>query len=75
MSEWRPIETAPQGGTPILVCRDNGGGWEVHVVWWARYVDENPWQSDWSAYPEDSFDYWTPLPAPPSRESGGGCGR
>lgn len=65
--EWRPIETAPRDGTPILGF--NGAAQTV-VAWWA------PGGGYWNlvacgAYAEDGEwtpTYWQPLPAPPSHK-------
>lgn len=65
---WRPIETAPKDGTPILVCRHNGVFHDYYVVWWSSDL-QYPWQSDANRYVEDLFDAWQPLPTPPEASS------
>lgn len=72
---WRPIETAPRDGTPILVSNRVRGG-----VWIARYEEryasglnrENPWfclmLNLWwhrDQYASTLPTHWMPLPSPP----------
>src|SRR4051794_12290144 len=69
-AEWQPIETAPRDGTSILVCRDNGCGWDYAVVWWWDEGGDYPWvigniPND-DAIADGRPEYWMPLPAPPA---------
>lgn len=77
MGEWRPIESAPKDGTPILVGRV--GSRFVQKAWWN--TDPQVWERDiaacWSVFtPEDYYysvhlldddepTHWQPLPTPP----------
>jgi hypothetical protein len=64
---WRPIETAPKDGTPLVLfspydadlnCKGGliwvSGGWRV---------DRSGWRGDHAKEPPT---HWLPLPAPPS---------
>lgn len=69
MSEWRPIETAPKDGTPVLLWV--GVGMSEPWAQTARWVNEP--ESGWSGWVDtyEGFDlaeptHWMPLPAPPS---------
>lgn len=66
MSEWQPIETAPQDGTPVL------GFWKGD----GRHVDERNYaltlfeRGTWLDALDSSVEYgdpnhWMPLPEPP----------
>lgn len=71
MTDWQPIEAAPNDGTEILACSTwihaDGG---LRFNWIADgYLDEN---SEWvfASFPIDEDEYtkpthWMPLPAPP----------
>lgn len=68
---WRPIESAPKDGTPILVENDRG----VHCVRWEAeeahgdasfdgwYVDDG--KSNLRVLRGTEPTHWTPIPAPP----------
>ena len=65
--EWKPIETAPKDGTPILACDE---GSYPYIVEWFEYgsgvwigADKMYW----------SPDYWMPLPSPPSKANISPC--
>lgn len=61
MGEWQPIETAPKDGTPILVARDNGCGFNYHAVWWGGTL-AHVWRDEGNnEYPADHFDWWQPI--------------
>jgi hypothetical protein len=59
MTEWQPIETAPQGGTVVLVFPNLQGyctvGHCLHDEWWDAFND------NYEIYPT----HWMPLPEPP----------
>lgn len=71
MSEWKPIETAPRDGTPILVARlDKAFGWVRGWSRWSGACGIYGWVSHGFfdvpgclglAHPT----HWMPLPAPP----------
>lgn len=67
MSEWQPIETAPQDGTRILLCDDRCkpfptllGRW-CHGAWWSDATNSGA-SIVWS-----DATHWMPLPAPPNK--------
>lgn len=75
MSDWRPIETAPKDGTPVLgYCQpryvESGKPMSFSyqaIIWWRgeRYGDS---QWKWRLHHSDSAvepTHWQPLPAPP----------
>lgn len=68
MSEWQPIETAPDDGTEILVTvRYNIGADEYASSTW---VDSIMPDGSWFIYPERIDlpfppSHWMPLPDPP----------
>lgn len=81
-SGWRPIESAPKDGTPILAVSTNHAGTEV-VCWFAGeadaeypadqegWVDTGPQRERFYANPL-WFTHWQPLPAPPLPLDGAG---
>ena len=67
MSEWQPIETAPKGGTIILLYHlQRGQNSELPVVgsgcWgiegWAHIFNDGSWRNVRATH-------WMPLPEPP----------
>lgn len=75
MSEWQPIETAPQTGAYILLCNhDAGASWigKYLPIYISGYRPENPWSSmmlnhhhfkkKWASIVPT---HWMPLPEPP----------
>lgn len=86
--EWRPIESAPKDGTPILVTTDHRYGSRVHRVFWDTET-HGPDIGTWSVqdckfgrYPLRGYSNllgWQPLPeplplpTPPHGESTGGA--
>lgn len=70
-AEWRDIATAPQDGTPVIVCAGD-------IVGEARYIGEDGDEGWWWAgtdpgdYHASRIDvpvsHWQPLPPPPARE-------
>lgn len=70
MSEWQPIETAPQDGTPVLACF---GGYTFPVRWMLSPMHKNLW--GWHVLPWEPVSFvmvvqptvWQPLPPPPPR--------
>ena len=71
--DWRPIETAPDDGTEILVCMTHNlpdcGAWET-IMWvdWQRgpYVWPNYERRIDIPFPPTR---WQPLPPPPDSPS------
>lgn len=61
-SPWRPIETAPKDGTPILARVTDARGFAV-VNWCQMDYDDNYGWADAAGYPDCT--HWMPLPAPP----------
>jgi hypothetical protein len=63
MSEWQPIETAPESMTSVLLFWPNNLGIEKQTVgWW--YEGEFCDESNSEEYGQPS--HWMPLPAPPA---------
>ena len=69
MSEWQPIETAPdRTQLTALVATSIPGGFFVEQAWW-DYTRREWWPANvnyddphgWAIYPS----YWMPLPPPP----------
>ena len=62
---WRPIETAPKDGTPIVIGRPWNGStilaiaeWIHNRGWWAYWIGQAP------MYPT----HWMPIPEIPTKE-------
>lgn len=53
-ADWKPIETAPQDGTRVLLWNTEDGG----------YAITGAWRAD-SAQDHESYTHWAPLPAGP----------
>lgn len=65
---WRPIETAPTDGTPVLTCR--AGSHFDPII--ASHDDSGRWgalESDMSMFWLDTPTHWMPLPEPPPSSS------
>lgn len=69
--EWKPIETAPKDGEPIIGIYHNDCGWEYRIIYWNGIPpDEYPWaelNTD-NYWAESKIDYWMPFPEPPTKE-------
>jgi len=77
--EWRPIETAPKDGTPLLLCATGADGRPLIVIasWGCRAhcfssipVCPSPecrfrWLGEMGIKYGVDFTHWMPLPAPP----------
>jgi hypothetical protein len=68
-SEWKPIETAPKDGTPILALYADAWGMRRYSV---RYWSTGNWESgkegwsdEWRQLRKDQPTHWQPLPPPP----------
>lgn len=59
---WRPIETAPKDGTPILAWAWDGCG---HVVIWWDDDGRRPWTSTTGETFAEDVTHWQPVPLPP----------
>lgn len=57
---WQPIETAPKGGTEILVWNN---GTILHVRWGGDF--HNAWMLVHGIDFADHATHWMPLPEPP----------
>jgi hypothetical protein len=65
---WHPIETAPRGGTEVLVCLwaygdPSQGERHMSVAFW----EHDTWTTEQA--PLWPPTHWQPLPAPPEAES------
>lgn len=75
MSDWQPIETAPRGGTEILLCRGDrvtsGSYFGGDTPFEPDVAEREDWDSCWTSW-DGGFlvdcppTHWHPLPAPPS---------
>ncbi len=67
MSEWRPIETAPKDGTPILGWPVWGGKNEGAEIYW-QPMRRTPgrWAIPFGPPSPRGPILWQPLPAPPT---------
>jgi hypothetical protein len=72
--EWRPIETAPRDGTPILACVSGYGDEELWpgrgpiTVYWGTYHPNSPGKGAWrdgNGHRRPHLTHWMPLPEPP----------
>jgi len=71
--QWRPIQTAPKDGTPILLLvQFPGERPDTFVAAWDANSPKWPWRPtcDGSAYSEEYATHWMPLPPPPAGEQG-----
>jgi hypothetical protein len=68
---WRPIETAPKDGTPVLVGHEQA----VFSAWWEKDgTQTNTNHPGWVDGTTNSYEeyttyeptHWMPLPAPPA---------
>lgn len=65
MSEWKPIETAPKDGTPLLLFGIYPG--DQQPLWWVTGGWQNGrFRGDYATPPPT---HWLPLPAPPKPSS------
>jgi hypothetical protein len=65
MSEWKPIETAPKDGTPILLCRVGMNYWPRTFAWNGEFWG-SPSGMFWDEHPARGPSHWQPRPTPPS---------
>lgn len=69
MHEWRPIETSPKDGTPILIAY--GGGSVSQGRWASAGDDEAGWWT-WHSYlgicriDAEHVHHWMPIPSAPA---------
>lgn len=69
MTEWQPIETAPQSGPFLATGMDEDGEWYPTVVFFDRDFPEQ--EGRLLTYPSGPgvgwpLTHWMPLPSPPS---------
>ena len=66
--EWRPIETAPKDGKPILACVSSMNVYLVSTVGWNEILrcwilcEREPYEEHAEWWPT----HWMPLPEPPA---------
>lgn len=69
--EWQPIETAPRDGT-VIQCWHKVYKCPISVLWKDDGFPYRGERLNWyersytTAWPEQSFTHWMPLPPPPS---------
>lgn len=68
-SAWRPIETAPKDGTPIIVCGD-GKEYHPRSCWWSWafecWVVREDIDAGKATFIQGQYlTHWQPLPEPP----------
>ena len=76
MSGWRPIESAPKDGRPILVFAPDATEPRVFLLMWTEWVnaeDASDIDGNWKDLADDQeFDasptHWMPLPSPPGTD-------
>jgi len=68
-TKWKPIETAPKDGRPLVVCcRYNGDSTALGVVTWVVYDDgsgywmENMGGESYSDYAVTNATHWAEIP-------------
>lgn len=73
--EWRPIETAPKDGTPILGCRPYESAYNLHpadhptTIYWGTYHPNSPGKGAWrdgNGHKRPYMTHWMPLLASPA---------
>lgn len=73
---WRPIETAPKDGTPILACSPGyegefqRGSWPT-TIFWGTYHPNSPGKGEWrdgAGHRRPYFTHWMPLPKSPKEK-------
>jgi hypothetical protein len=74
MSEWKPIESAPEDEAVWIYCTDDMRHIAVAERSWdwtkLRYVIT--WKVFWpECNVKKTITHWQPLPAPPTEEAGG----
>lgn len=72
VQRWRPIESAPKDGTPILACALYLGrsdlGAHPRAVQWSAFHPNAPGKAAWRnmfGHKEEWLTHWMPLPLPP----------
>jgi hypothetical protein len=67
MTEWQPIETAPQDGTAILLTDARVLDWTQVAYWDDRNGDPWGWARDDcdTRWHREMFTHWMPLPGAP----------
>lgn len=64
---WRPIETAPRGGGPILLFDASGDEDHIGVGFYEPVTDDEGtvWVSFWENGASCQASHWMPVPPPP----------
>lgn len=72
MSEWQPIETAPDDGSHFVAWFTTSYGGFAHICAIDKFRGERRISSTWAYYSEapdmSNVTHWMPLPKPPKNE-------
>lgn len=70
---WRPIQTAPKDGTPVLLYSPDAKDPKIFVGMFVKFDEEDKgewfdyWRDDGCWCIDAESTHWMPLPAPPIR--------
>lgn len=67
--QWRPIETAPKEGGPILLFEPPGDEDQIGVGYYEPVTDHEgtEWLTFWETGVRCDATHWMPLPPPPEK--------
>jgi hypothetical protein len=75
MTEWKPIETAPKNGTPILLYSPDAREPKIFICAYIQFEGEetgawfDEWKEDGCHEIDDiEFTHWMALPGPPAEK-------